>query len=284
MPTWFLPPDFSFSSDGPLQLGTVLSHPSRPTLVLASIDGSSHPEIVLPKVDTVTEKNHTHSNSRSQSNEFSIWAKFLEVASTSIKTNVGSHAALTYGTADHQIKMFAQPFSAEALLAISNLPAVRGQIDSGMFGKRPLYVVSGLRIAQQSFEVKTEVGSNFNTELSGSGPAAGGIAPVEVGASVAHHRAKTVTDSYNTAAGVVFAYRLHVVRPKRAGPQGELFSHKSAFMTGEGSGSEEPPIMVEADKQELKDDIEEEIEFTESTIGDDICISFDSEKGNGMAK
>jgi hypothetical protein len=41
MPTWFLPPDFTFTSEGPIKLGTVLAHPSQPTLVLASLPGDS---------------------------------------------------------------------------------------------------------------------------------------------------------------------------------------------------------------------------------------------------
>ncbi|KAK3339830.1 hypothetical protein B0T25DRAFT_636268 [Lasiosphaeria hispida] len=40
--------------------------------------------------------------------------------------------------------------------------------------------------------------------------------------------------SYQTAPGIVFAYRLHVVRPKGKGnAEGEVFSDRTVFLTGE---------------------------------------------------
>jgi len=64
MPTWFLPPDFTFTSEGPIKLGTVLAHPSQPTLVLASLPGDSG--ITLPKEGTITESIHSHEKSASR--------------------------------------------------------------------------------------------------------------------------------------------------------------------------------------------------------------------------
>jgi hypothetical protein len=51
MPTWFLPPDFTFAADGPIQLGTVIAHPKRPTQVLATLGspGSGITPMIDPK-------------------------------------------------------------------------------------------------------------------------------------------------------------------------------------------------------------------------------------------
>jgi hypothetical protein len=100
--------------------------------------------------------------------------------------------------------------------------------------------------------------------------------PLELGLSVAHHQEKTVTDSYKTAPGIVFAYRVHVIWYKRAGVETELFQSKGAFMTESGrADDEEPPVVVEGTKKELDEDLEEENDYTVTSIGDkDVCIRF----------
>jgi hypothetical protein len=279
MRTWFLPLDFSFGAEGPIKLGTIIPHPKRPTLVLASL-GSESPKIPLPDVQTLTESNHTHSNNSSSSTGLEILAKFVELASASGTVDTSGHRNLHYGNMDHEIRSFASPFSEESLAAIVKLPKVRKHIDSGLFGKRPVYIVSGLRIAKTSFTVTMETGSASHTKLSGSGPVPAGPAPAEIGGSVSRDVEKTKTDSYDTAAGIVFAYRLHVIRSKRDGDvESEIFSHKTAFLTGDGS-SERQELMeiTEVAGKEVDDDLEEEAEFTEYRIGEgDCCISFEAE-------
>ncbi|KAH8744319.1 hypothetical protein F5883DRAFT_590311 [Diaporthe sp. PMI_573] len=275
MPTWFLPPDFTFAANGPLQLGTVIGHPKKPTLVLTALS-SPDSGITLPKTSILTEPKHAHDKSHAQSNGFSIWAQFFAAASARGKTAVGRSASLSYGVVDHEIRCFAEPLTAETALKIATLPVIQQRMASGLFGKRSVYVVSGVRIAKTSFTVKKETGANHMVELSGSGPAIAGPVLLELGASVEHNQEKTVTDSYETAPEIVFAYRVHVIRHKRAGVETELFQSKSAFMAGSGrADDEEPPILVEGTKEELDEDLEEESNYTVTSIGDDdVCISF----------
>lgn len=275
MPTWFLPPDFTFAANGPLQLGTVITHPQKPTSVLTTLS-SQDSGITLPKTSILTEANHSHDKSHAVSNSFSSWMQFFTVASASVKTDVGSSSSFSYGTVDHEIRSFAEPLTAETALKIAALPIVQQHMASGVFGKRAVYVVSGVRIAKTSFKVTKETGANYGIELSGSGPPIPGPVPLELGASVAHHQEKSVTDSYETAPGIVFAYRVHVIRYKRAGVETELFQSKGAFMTGSGrADDEEPPVVVEGSKEELDEDLEEENDYTETLVGDDdVCISF----------
>jgi hypothetical protein len=165
--------------------------------------------------------------------------------------------------------------TAEAVLKIVALPAVQQHIDTGSFGKRPVYVVSGVRITKTSFTVKKETGKNHKIELSGSGPPVPGPVPVELGASAAHSRENTVTDSYDTAPEIVFAYRVHVIRPKRVGIETEVYESKSGFMTGPGRDVGPAPVVVEGTKQELDLDFDEEHEYEVTVIDDDdICINF----------
>ncbi|KAF3405281.1 hypothetical protein DPV78_002614 [Talaromyces pinophilus] len=58
MPTWFLPPDFTFTTEGPIKLGTILAHPSRPIFILASLPSDTG--IILPEESIIVESNHSH--------------------------------------------------------------------------------------------------------------------------------------------------------------------------------------------------------------------------------
>jgi hypothetical protein len=273
MPTWFLPPDFTFTSEGPIKLGTVLAHPARPTLVLASL--SSDSSITLPKESTIVEPNHSHEKSASRSVSVNIWAKFFEIASVSAKTEARGQTIKSYGTVDHEIHSFTDPFTPPTVTAITALPDIKKHIDSGIFGKKPVYIVTGLRIAKQSFTVKQEVASNLSGEISGSGSLAGVTVPVEVNTGLSGSRERKTMDSYDTAPGIVFAYRLFIIRTKRAGVEVELFSDKGAFLTGDSTDVEQPFIVAEATKEEIEEDLEEPVSFETWDGGeDDYCISF----------
>ncbi|KID98433.1 hypothetical protein MAJ_05616, partial [Metarhizium majus ARSEF 297] len=271
--TWFLLPDFTFTADGPLRLGMVIPHWSRPTTVLADVASGAASDIKLPALKTIIEPNHTHSRSRSRSDNFSLWSKFEGLASASAGAGVGRNNSVDYGRTDHEVRTFRDPLMPETVAAIANLPAVRAQIDSGVFGKRPVYIVSGLRIATSSFTVARGQGSDFTMEAAGSGPPAGTI-PAEVGGRMKHEGLAKLTDSYDTASGVVFAYRLCVIRTRRAGVETDMFSHKSAFLGGAGEKEGVPLILVEATKDEIDGDLEEEVEYESAEIGEDeLCIS-----------
>ena len=273
MPTWFLPPDFTFTPEGPIKLGTVLAHPSRPTLILASLPGDSG--ITLPNANTITEQNHSHENSASRSVSSRIRTKFLDVATACAITEAGHNNYESYGIVDHEIRSFIEPITRLTAVAITTLPDVKRHIEAGIYGKKPVYIVTGLRIAKSSFTVKTEVVSNMSGEISGSVPSAGGTIPVGFGAGLGGSSTRKVTDSYNTAPEIVFAYRLSVIRVKRSGVEVELFSDKSAFLTGDGTYREQPLVIAEVTKQEIEEDLEERVRFETSYVGEDVyCISF----------
>ncbi|KAI0405911.1 hypothetical protein F4802DRAFT_596875 [Xylaria palmicola] len=270
--TWFLLPDFTFTIDGPLRLGMVIPHWSKPTTVLAAVGRGTTGEIELPPETTIVEPNHVHSRSQSRSSSLSMWSTFEGLASILAGSEHGKDNNVNYGETDHEIHYFKDPLTPEAVTAIANLPAVRAHIDSGMFGKRPVYIVSGLRIATSSFTVAKERGSNFTVEAEASGPPAGTL-PVEIGGKARYGAQRTVTDSYDTAPGIVFAYRLHVIRTRRAGLETGLFSHKSAFLTGAAGEAEEPLILVEATQDEIDGDLEEEVEYKSVRTGEnEMCI------------
>jgi hypothetical protein len=309
MPTWFLLPDFTFLPTQ-IPLGTVLSHPLRPTKILAVFpveapanqgaeavagpDGEVHtqqeedvdtgpntgtepqdkaeakPKVDFPGVTTITEPNHKHSNDNKSSFAIELWAKVVELVSAALNWGSGSHKKVDYGAADHEVQSFSAPFSDDCLAAIINQDKVSKHINSGRFGKRPVYLVSGLRITNESFTVTKDSGSTNTGAVSGSGPV--GTAPAEAGGKLSGSVDTGRKDSYNTAPGIVFAYRLHVIRVARDGdPDAEIFSHTTGFLTGT-SGSKERLEMVEASPDNVQEDLEEEYSAKKYQVGNDFIV------------
>ncbi|EUC41825.1 hypothetical protein COCMIDRAFT_40034 [Bipolaris oryzae ATCC 44560] len=229
--TWFLPSDFTFTTEGPLRLGMVIPHWSRPTTVLAEMGSGNNSAVTLPTIKITVERNRAFNRSKSRSDSVGMWAKFEGLASVLANTETGKSRITDY-----------------------------------------MYVVTGLRIATSSFTVTEEDSSNFSIEAEGSGPASG-TTPVEVGGKIKHQSGKTAMNSYDTAPGIVFAYQLNVIRTRRAGVETELFSHKSSFLTGEGGKKEDPLVIVDATKEEIDEDLEEDVEYDSAEVGEDeTCI------------
>ena len=270
--TWFLPQDFTFTAEGPLRLGQVLPHWTKPNTVLAAIGSDAAKDIALPATRTLVEPNHAHHHSKSRSDSLSLWAKFEGIASASTNTDISKKHSIDYSKTDHEIRSFADPLLPDKVTAIANIPTVRKHVDSSMFGKRPVYVVSGLRIATSSFTVTRKQSSSFTIEAEASGPPSGTV-PGELGERAKHDHRERVTDSYDTAPGIVFAYQMSVIRTRRSGPETQLFTHGSGFLTGEDGGQEEPLVLVDATKEEIDDDLDEEVDYESVQIGDgELCI------------
>ncbi|OPB36007.1 hypothetical protein A0O28_0111730 [Trichoderma guizhouense] len=259
---WFFPPSFNFLPDGEISLGSIIPHPNRPTRSLASLSSASHPGIILPKINTFTESDHLHSQIGNM--------------------NVSRSTKTTYGSVDLETRVFGSGIRGDTLKAIVNLAQVKKHIDSGMFGKRPIYIISGLRIAKDSFQVTRESGSANSTSVGASTAPVTGPLSISGGSNVTTNGEQSKKDSYKTAPGVVFAYRLHVIRTKRDGDvEPELFSHRTAFLTGEGEDENTEEELEweygEVSKNVLLDDMEVDPDFDEYPLGEEgeeSCIAF----------
>ncbi|MBE3041722.1 hypothetical protein IMZ48_03910 [Candidatus Bathyarchaeota archaeon] len=269
--TWFLPPDFNFLPDGELALGTVIPYPSRPTFSLASLGSEAHPDIALPDVKTLIEAEHNHTHTSSRSLGADLFAKFIGLASASGNAAVSRYKNTSLGNVDLEVRSFSRGINTDALKAIVELDRVKKHIDRGLFGKRPVYIISGLRVARDSFAVTDEAGSAGSVSVTASGSAPAGHLPLEGGSGISGSGKQDRADGYKSAPGVVFAYRLHVIRAKRDGDvETELFSHKTAFLTGDGEDEEKTQEMecAEVTAKVVNDDLEVEPDFDEYPIGE----------------
>ncbi|RYN67296.1 hypothetical protein AA0117_g11634 [Alternaria alternata] len=271
--TWFLSLGTTFTPDGMIRLGAVIKDFKRPTLILLEPDVDTDPKINLPPVEILLEQNHTHSRNLSGSVGGEIWAKFLDLASASMRLELEKRNKLEYGAADHDVHQFKRSLTPESLKAIVSQPAVRQYIDSGAFGKRPVYIVSGLRIVKTAMMVTVDKNYTRGGGLKGSGPPAGTV-PVEAGADIHGDRRRDNIDSWVTAPGIVFAYRLNVIREKKGeNRESEMFSHRTAFMTGIGDEEVEMEISEVLAEELLEDPEEDYSDLVEHGIGEeDTCI------------
>lgn len=137
VPSWFLPLGFTFTADGPLRLDTVIPHPTRPTLVLATPGDGTSPPVPLLREKILAEANRTHSREETHSTGREILARFVDPASGSAKVDVSRRRALHYSAVDHEVRTFAAPLSDAVITAIVALPKVRKHINSGYLASGP---------------------------------------------------------------------------------------------------------------------------------------------------
>ncbi|KAM6486264.1 hypothetical protein HDV62DRAFT_403574 [Trichoderma sp. SZMC 28011] len=271
---WFIPPGTTFTPDGIIRLGTVIKDFRRPTLVLLEPEALAlaDPKFSIPPIEIVPEKKHTHSRSLNSSGGGGIWAKFLDLASASLRLELRTRYRLDYSSVDHDIHQFKRNLTREALEAIVNQPAVRQHMDTGLYGKRPVYIVSGLRVTKTSMTVTMEKG---NTRAGGVSAGVSGIAPAEIGADIHGGRRRDNIDSWETAPGIIFAYSLHIIREKGAGNvESEIFSLRTAFMTGIGEEEVEMESVEVLLEDLLENPKEDNSDLVKHSIGLDTCISF----------
>ncbi|KAL6815068.1 hypothetical protein J3E69DRAFT_346712 [Trichoderma sp. SZMC 28015] len=252
--TWFLPPDFTFLPDGQIALGSIIPSPRQPTATLASV--ASYPAIILPETKSIVEKNVSFSVEKTRSFGLELFTKLLDFKNA--KIDVSWYKNKSFSAVDHEVQTYHGAFSPETLKAILALDAVKKHIDSGRFGKRRVYIITGLRIVRQSFTVTEEKGRNTSSSVGASGFVPAGIVPAVLGAIIAGKSEDRANTSYETSPGIVFAYRLHVIRPKGTGTNEELFSDRTAFFTGEAEVEEAEMEIVEVDGAVYREDLDTE--------------------------
>ncbi|CAH0023171.1 unnamed protein product [Clonostachys rhizophaga] len=162
---WFLPrvpgcaPDFTYTEDGPLRLGTILSSFDDPTSVLFS-PATDEPEPVidwLPKDDVGTEKNHEHIiPNTSLSAGASVLTRFFGFGSASSEFEMKREYSLKLGKVDHRLVRFKHHLSQPIIQSILAQDSIKTYSNPNVFRQilpKPIYVVCGLRLAKGSFPV-----------------------------------------------------------------------------------------------------------------------------------
>lgn len=269
-PTWFLLPDFTYKPGGQIALGMVIKDPKKPTLTpLASL--SDLPSISAPEITTIMEENRAFSIEKTGFFGHELFAKFLEVVGLDTSIELSWFKIKSFSKVDHEVQMYDSAFTVQTLKALLELEPIKQRV--GRL-RRPVYIVSGLRIAQQKITVTDEKSRNSSGSFGGSAQVPAGAVPVEVGGFISGGGGKKVAVNYETAPGIIFAYRLHVIRPKES-PTAEVYTRSTAFMSGNGEDEEEVEVeLIEADAEVLRDDLDIKTKAWRHEYGEDCTGSY----------
>lgn len=182
--TWFFPPDFTFRPTGEFALGTVIKYPRHPTLALTSLRSSEQPKIDLPEIDILQKRSHIYFQSFNRFANISIFAKFVDLVSATTSAGLLCNKEWLFGSVDLEIQTFGKAISRDVLKAITRLEPVKKHINSGIFGKKPVYIITGLRVAKSSFQITDQTKSSATISLGASGPAPAWVLPLEIGGGI----------------------------------------------------------------------------------------------------
>ncbi|KAK0646807.1 hypothetical protein B0T16DRAFT_511291 [Cercophora newfieldiana] len=165
-----------------------------------------------PNTTTHLDLDTQLSTSTSTTLQGSIFAKFLEVAEARLGGGI-SRTLLDAYTIDRLETVYftTHPTDEDAAQRVKE-PKVSAVVNSGIFGKKDVYMITGLKVAR-GLKVETGRAKGWNANA-GVGVPLAAAAGLEVGLEVERAREKSVESAYSAAQDVVFAYQLHVVKHK----------------------------------------------------------------------
>ncbi|KAF4549124.1 Hypothetical protein D9617_23g005390 [Elsinoe fawcettii] len=266
--TYLLSPDFTLHPGGKLALGNVVADPFRPLRPLGKLP--SPPEVVThPEVEVSFTKKAT------KSFHSKIFAAFLETASANISGDVAKSVTHTFEIDALDTLYFDNEITEEEATSLINEDAkIRSYSNSGTFGKQPVYVVTGLKVAR-GFRHIMEESNNKSGQLGGSAPIVEGVS---AGAEVGTSRERGFGSTTSSKVDLIFAYQLHKIaekgwRESRKRVESAVFVHKAGFL-GKGdkdvADAYEAGLLSEEDFQDLvEEDSDADIEDLTFTVVDD---------------
>ncbi|GJC88680.1 hypothetical protein ColLi_11518 [Colletotrichum liriopes] len=206
--TYILAPNFTYKPNGPIQIGSIIADPFRPAKSLSQLT-------VPPVVETVVESNHEASRQTGRSLKLSLWAHVLNVAGAGIGASGTRDAADSISIERLETRYLAQdPADDDPELALRlREPRVQAAIMAGLYGRAPVYLVSGVKIAR-GLSVRSEMGRAAGGSLRATVPAAQAVG-FDIGAEVEGERRRIKTSSFTGGdEDVLFAYQVHVIKAK----------------------------------------------------------------------
>ncbi|KAL4947035.1 hypothetical protein BDW69DRAFT_179162 [Aspergillus filifer] len=200
VPTYVLSPNFTYHPNTSICMGDIVLDPTDPTKPLSSATN-------LPPTESHIDYDVRLNKQTSRSFEGTIWAKFLQVADAKLSGGISSNVLAKY-TIDRLETVYfrKQPTDEEAAERASE-PRVRAAMNSGLFGKRPVYMISGLKIAR-GFRLSSSDGHVKHAEVRGEGQV---LADGSIGGGLGYTGSDDVRQSYRAGSDIVFAYQLHVI-------------------------------------------------------------------------
>ena len=164
---------------------------------------------------SIQEEESTYTTTKGRSLNASIYATFLQIASVNIG-GVSKETGLTekYSMASGIETRYFEPTDDEVTARVERSAKVRAAMDSGLFGQKQVYMITGLKIAK-GFAYESSTSSSIAGNVGGSMP----ITPegeVSLGAEAGASSRKKMQTSYKTGPNtdIIFAYQVHEIATK----------------------------------------------------------------------
>lgn len=281
--TYILAPNFTLtaSPESPRYpwLGNIIADPLLPTSRTLDKLSSGPPDNIV----SVQEEKNTYTKSNGRSINASIWATFLQAASANLGGATTKDVSIKYSMSAGMETRYFEPTDDEVTARVERSAKARAAMDSGLFGRRPVYMITGLKIAK-GFSLESSVDMSVAGDFGGSAPItpAGEVsAGAEVGGSL--HRQQQM--SYKTGKGVdvIFAYQVHVIakkgwREKSKRLEADVYQSKQAFL-GQEADAEIPerlesfiPTKADLELEELERKNLQSVELVGGSEDTNLCI------------
>ena len=234
--TYILAPNFTYHPDTSICMGDIIQNPCDPTKPLSS------PALPAPPTESHLDFDadlHKHKN---RSLQGSVWAKFLKSASSTLSGEVSGDVLDRYAIDRLETVYFRkQPTDEEATERIKD-DKVKAAVRSGIFGKVPVYMITGLKIAR-GFRLESGTVSESRAMTATSAAVS---SDASVGADLSARGKDDVQVSYRSYQDIIFAYQLHIITHQgllRSRVDISLHKPKAAFLS-EGDGPAEEGLAM----------------------------------------
>ncbi|KAK1248958.1 hypothetical protein MKX08_007178 [Trichoderma sp. CBMAI-0020] len=275
--TYFLAPNLEHKlSSSPIQLGVLLADALKPT---KSLSTRSSP----PEFDSIVQTSYAISRTSGNTVNASVQAKFLSFVGNSINFANNAHVVESFDIdtlETRRLKSEPQDDD-EDLIARLQEPKVQAAIRGGLYGARPIYIISGLKIAR-GLSIQREESKSTHRSVGGTVPIVEGIS---VGAGMSGEKRFGMSSTFKVAPeeDIIFAYQVHKIKPKSrkvTKASVNVYETNSAFLHGDDedsgfSGVEVVSVSVDSvlseDEDDDDDDEKDEAEgqYLELKGGDD---------------
>ncbi|KAK2053265.1 hypothetical protein LY76DRAFT_597958 [Colletotrichum caudatum] len=281
--TYILTPSYTYRPDGPIQIGSIIADPFRPAKPLSKMAfGTS-------AIETIFQDDLEATCDTGRSLNLSLWARILDAAGVGVGASRSQNAveSLTVQRLETRY-LAAEPVDDDPeLVRCLEEPRVQAAIKGGLFGRAPVYLISGVKIAR-GLAVRSERGRAVGGSLTATAPAAQAIG-IDVGASMERGKSRNMSSSFNAGEqDIVVAYQLHIIKTTRFSKgvvKADVFESDAAFFHDDGSKEERDGIEVAAGGVEAFAEVAREMDVemeTEKVLSPDgeglICVQVKDEQ------
>ncbi|KAF9766904.1 hypothetical protein IL306_000595 [Fusarium sp. DS 682] len=225
---WFSP-NFQYKLSGPIQIGNIIADPFQPARVLSSLR-----EDKAPDIESITEHDHELAREQGRSIGISFWAQFLQCIGANVDMNQSKDILREYNIAELETRYLRnEPLDDDVELTQRLAePRVQSAIQAGLFGRQPVYMITGLKIAR-GLSVRTASNKAIGGGVGSTVPV---TESVSIGGGMTSERRSGISDSFTGGEeAIIFAYQLHKItyRVRKQSFNTSIFESKAAFLHDE---------------------------------------------------